>query len=311
MPPRASPRRRPPSTSTGRPSSARRARDVAGVRRAGGSPSTRRPRPAGPAARRGRAARGAARSPARRLPKRNPAPATTSSAPIAEQVLLARTPRARAPATSGRELDDERVLHSELGEQLEPALERRQSSSTLFAEHLARVRVERDHGRREPAAASTAAPHDGAMTEMDAVERPDRDRPRPARRALRRARSDVHAAASSVAARPARAHRARIASGTRSSASAGERGRAPRAAGSKHGVVDRVGLLDPERPDRGPPQRRAVPAERRGDRPDVRARADVQRRAARSSPVYAMTSSAYTCERRRGISTATPRRASR
>ena len=38
----------------------------------------------------------------------------------------------------------------------------------------------------------------------------------------------------------------------------------------------RIGLVDSERPDFRPPQRRAVPAERLGDRPDIGSRADPQ-----------------------------------
>ena len=53
-----------------------------------------------------------------------------------------------------RELDDERLLDPEGGEQLEPSLERREQLH-LVPEHLARMRVERHDRRSLPA--STAA----------------------------------------------------------------------------------------------------------------------------------------------------------
>ena len=116
---------------------------------------------------------------------------------------------------------------------------------------------------------------------MDAVERADRDRPRLAVELRRRVR-DLHRG------RPRR--------------------RSARAPLERERSVSRSGLLDPERPDLRAPQRRAVAAEHVRDRPHVRPGADAEVERRDSPSVYAMTSSASTRERRRGISTSTPRR---
>ena len=92
---------------------------------------------------------------------------------------------------------------------------------------------------------------------VDAVEGPDGDRT-PRARQLGRLARDVHA--------PGPARR----SSTRSSTSASGSSRSGRERLRRDGVVHR------ERPDLRPPQRRAVPAERVGDRPHVGPRADAQ-----------------------------------
>ena len=123
------------------------------------------------------------------------------------------------------EVDDERLLDPGLAEQLEPALERRQQLDVV-AERDARMRVEGDDRRRRPG--GTRGVEHAAMAEVDAVEGPERDRPR-LRLELLHAAGDDH---------------------RRASASSG--GEQPLG----------VGLLDAERPDLGAPQRRAVAAER-------------------------------------------------
>src|SRR5207244_4244664 len=75
----------------------------------------------------------------------------------------------------GPELDHERLLDPELREQLESPLERREQLDTV-PEHLTGVRVEGDHGRAGPRRDRRG--DDGAVTDVDAVERPDRDRTR-------------------------------------------------------------------------------------------------------------------------------------
>ena len=69
----------------------------------------------------------------------------------------------------------ERRLDPDLGEQLQPPLERRDQLD-LVPERDPRVRIERDHGRREPGVDRRL--DDAPMPAVDAVERPDRDRPR-------------------------------------------------------------------------------------------------------------------------------------
>ena len=68
-------------------------------------------------------ARSRSRSPRRRCPNRKSSPATTTRAPIASR-YSARELLRLEPLRLQRELDDERVLHAELGEQLQPPLER-------------------------------------------------------------------------------------------------------------------------------------------------------------------------------------------
>ena len=70
-----------------------------------------------------------------------------------------------------------------------------------------------------------------------------------------------------------------------------------------------VGLLDPERPDRGAAQRPAMTAEAAAIERTYVPELDVQRELSRPRRATT-TSSAETCERRSGISTTVPRRAS-
>ena len=72
-----------------------------------------------------------------------------------------------------RELDHRRLGDAELGQQLEPALERRQRLDEV-AEDDARMRLERQHPDGQPGA-ERGLDH-AAMPEVDPVERPDRDR---------------------------------------------------------------------------------------------------------------------------------------
>ena len=76
----------------------------------------------------------------------------------------------------GRERGDERVRDAGLGQELQPPLERGDEIDAV-AEHDARMRVERDHGRLEPGV--DRRPEHRAVSPVDAVERPDRDRSRP------------------------------------------------------------------------------------------------------------------------------------
>ena len=151
------------------------------------------------------------------------------------------------------------------------------SSCDLVAEHRARMRLERDDGRAKAGRAS-GLDH-GAMAEVDAVEGADRDRPlgrlelvdRRARRSREhRLRpdqlsvpvADRHELAVLDERRraPRRSPRpaGRSRPGALSSRSARGAGGAtrPRAAGRTRSVV---GVLDPERTDRGAPERRQWP----------------------------------------------------
>ena len=76
----------------------------------------------------------------------------------------------------------------------------------------------------------------------------------------------------------------------------------------RRGPAARVGLVDPERPDRRAAQGRAVPAERLRDRPHVRPRADSQLES--DAVPYRRDLERVDPDRRSGISTTTPRRAS-
>ncbi len=76
------------------------------------------------------------------------------------------------PGGVGRELDDERVRHAELLEELEPALERGQELD-LVPERDPRMRVERDDRRRRPRGQRCV--DDALVAAVDAVERADRD----------------------------------------------------------------------------------------------------------------------------------------
>ncbi len=71
-----------------------------------------------------------------------------------------------------REVEDGRLGHAELVQQLEPALERRDRLDEV-AQHHAWVGIEREDPDRKPGA-ERSLDH-LPMTEMDPVERPDRD----------------------------------------------------------------------------------------------------------------------------------------
>ena len=75
------------------------------------------------------------------------------------------------PGDVERELDDERRVDSELGEQLQPTLERHQQVDPV-AECGARVRIERDDRRLRPCVEQRL--DHAAVPEMDAVEGPER-----------------------------------------------------------------------------------------------------------------------------------------
>ncbi len=99
----------------------------------------------------------------------------------------------RLPLELGRERRDERLRDTRLGEQLEPSLEGRDQVDAV-PHRDARMGIERDHRRVE--ARVDEGSEDGSMTAMDAVERADRDRPRPALE-LRGCVRDPHGAAAS------------------------------------------------------------------------------------------------------------------
>ena len=94
----------------------------------------------------------------------------------------------------GRERSDQRVRHARLCEELQAPLEGGDEIDPV-AEHDARMRVERDHGRLEPGV--DRRPEHRAMSAVDTVERPDRDRSRPPLELGRRMR-DPHRAAASL-----------------------------------------------------------------------------------------------------------------
>src|SRR5581483_8056570 len=75
------------------------------------------------------------------------------------------------------ELDDERLLDSELGEELQPPVERREQLDAV-AHHPPGMRMERDHGRAR--AGGDGGVDHAPVSEMDPVERPERDGPVPA-----------------------------------------------------------------------------------------------------------------------------------
>src|SRR5581483_11021913 len=195
-----------------------------------------------------------------------------------------------------RELDHERLLDPELGEQLQAPLERGEQRD-LVAEHLARVRVEGHRGRRRPRRHRRG--HHGAVADVHAVERPDRDGARPALELLG-ATGDVHLPASSASTR------SRTGAGTRSAASAGSRASASATVSQRSGSASST-------PNGPTAVRRSVtqcpPSAAASERTYV---PEPTWSASRTVPsVYATASSACTRERRSGISTAIPRRASR
>src|SRR4029453_4876570 len=99
------------------------------------------------------------------------------------------------------EVDHQRLDDSRLPEELEAPFERRQQLDAV-AEGDAGVRVERDHGRRLPGRDRSV--EDPAMTAMDPVERPERDRPGPGA-ALARVGSALPAAGAPAPAASSRA----------------------------------------------------------------------------------------------------------
>src|SRR5581483_5130659 len=177
------------------------------------------------------------------------------------------------------EAHDESVVHPDLGQKLEPPLERGEKFDPV-AEDAARVGLERDR-RRAQARGARSVEH-APMPAVDAVERPDRDR---AARRLELVRTvrDVHSAASASAALSSRSG-VNASGGT---ASATENG--------PTSVRRKV--------RQWPPSATAIA---RTYVPELTRRSSVTEVESRST-----TSSAYTVERRSGISTSTPRRCSR
>ena len=244
----------------------RRAAHVAGGDEPPDRASRRRPRRAARRASRCRAARAARGRRCGARPKRNSAPATTTSAPIAARYDSTNSSGASA-AISG--VNSTTSVSSTPSSASSSSRRSSVESSDTWLPSTSRgcgwkvttvgMRPGLDRGA-----------HDRAVAEVDAVERADRDRARPplelAGRRARPSRRDRL---------ERRARASRIASGTRATASAGRR-----ASASDAGMQPlRVGLLDAERPDRRAPQRPAVPAERLRERAHVRPRADVQPRA--------------------------------
>ena len=194
-----------------------------------------------------------------------------------------------------RELDDEDVVRA----RAPPSSSRRRSnvvrSCDLVAEHRARMGLERDD-RRAQARRLRGVDH-GAVAAVHAVERADRDRALGGLGVLRRA-EDVHAITVSgrtvPAARPRHAdERSRVderdGALERLGRSSGlpvrdERRLRGRELGRGRWATAASGGEDAsssasstrERPDRRAPKRRAVAAERVGDRADVRPARDVQ-----------------------------------
>ena len=293
--PRWSPPTTVPSTSSGRPSSAAapatspaaassRIR-VEETPSTSGTSTTSRP-----------SERSSSRSPPRLWPKRKPCarrdPLGTDREQVAARELLG-----RERGGLGRELDDEHVLHPGLVEQLEPPLERREQRD-LAAEHRPRVRMEGDDRRRAARRAPRRAPRGG----RGGRRRRCRSRPTAAAaRARPGAAGDVHRASTP----------SRTATGTRVEGVRAAAGRGCSATGQEQRLVDGRGLGDVERADLGAAQARAVAAERRRDRADVRAGADAEVEPHATPRRRSRTSSAWTTERRSGISTSTPCRASR
>ena len=159
------------------------------------------------------------------------------------------------------ELDDQDVLHAGSLEELQTALQGCQQLDPP-AEHGARMRMERDDGRGQVAAAARVDGrlNDRPMAEMDAVERPDRNRAW-ADRTSSAAERATFTRLPRRSAGPSASTPARTASVTRSSASAGRRASAV-SGRQQLCVLDRARLIDAERADGGPSQSRAVAVER-------------------------------------------------
>ena len=173
MPPRWSPATTTPSSSYGRPSIAAaattspscRACRIADEDTPGTVSTSRTAKPSRSSS---------SRSPRRREPKRKSAPAATASAPIARRYRSANT--SGSSAISSVVNDATSVASTPAAaEQLQPPLERRDQFDVV-PERDPRVRVERDHRRCETRVDRRL--DDAPMAPMDAVERPDRDRPR-------------------------------------------------------------------------------------------------------------------------------------
>ena len=107
-------------------------------------------------------------------PKRKSAPATTTSVPIGRRTRSANA-SGSSWASSRSKSTTSVVLDPGLGEQLEPPLERRQQLDAV-AERDPRMRVEGDDRRRRPGG-ERGVEHP-PVPEVDAVEGPERDRPR-------------------------------------------------------------------------------------------------------------------------------------
>src|SRR5581483_2597722 len=224
--------------------------------------------------------------------------------------VVARELLRREPGDGGRELDDERLRDAARLEQLESPLERRQELDAV-ADHLAGVRVEREHRRAQPGLVERG--QHGLMADVDPVERSDRScAGQPFE--LRRRADDPHAPSGRGSSRPERptpaspsaSTAARTPSGTCATASAGSR------ASASEGGISRSGSASST--SNGPTAvRRSVaqcpPSAAAIERTYV---PEPTWSASRTVPsVYATASSACTRERRSGISTAIPRRASR
>ena len=188
VPPRASPATTVPTTSAGRPSSPA-ARSTSPARsssriRVDETPSTSgtarasKPRPREPL----EVARPAAAEAEVRARDHHLRP-DRSQDPLGERLRL-------ELGQLEVEVDDERLLDPRLAEQLEAPFERRQQLDAV-AERHARMRVEGDDRRRRPG--RERGLEDPPMPEVDAVEGPERDRPR-LRLELFHAAGDDHSA---------------------------------------------------------------------------------------------------------------------
>ena len=267
-----------PSTSEGRPSSAaaaatspladscadRRRRDALDERHG-----------AGVEAELARAARGRRCGGAR---SGSPRPRRRPRVPIAARYCAAKS-SGSSRCELGVNVDDERVLDAELGEQLQPPLQRREQLDAV-AERDPRVRVERDDGRDEPGVEHRADDRAGGP---GGRRRRCRSRPRaaraPARRSARRSRH--HRPADGARARPSQTPRTRP---VRTAACAVANRRRPASSisrGQERSASAGGTIRSRRRPRRRtarPPcaAAHAVPAERVRDRADVGPGADAQ-----------------------------------
>ena len=161
-----------PSTSTGRPSSAAApcdvavAHELADARRGDVLEQRDRPRGEAEALEEGEVARRAAPE-AEVLARDDRLGADRPEELVGELLRL-------QPGDVERELDDERLVDSELREQLQPALEGHQQLDPV-SERGARVRIERDDRRLGPCVEQRL--DHAPVPEMDAVEGSERDAP--------------------------------------------------------------------------------------------------------------------------------------